>query len=107
MSTHASLLTRSGRKRINCAGRDCPGATALTRASIRRYREAVAAVRADHLRRLDAAMNLVASGEISPAEAASIVGVSDTTIRNRARRRGIDLRAARQGYLARIAAKLG
>ena len=65
----------------------------MTRASIRRYREAVAAVRADDLRRLDAAMNLVASGEISPAEAATIVGVSITTIYNRARQSGIDLRA--------------
>jgi hypothetical protein len=52
-------------------------------------------------------MNLVARGEISPAEAANIVGVSVTTIYNRARRSGIDPRAARQGYLARIAAKLG
>jgi len=74
--------------------------------SIRRYRAARAAVEADHLRRLDVAMALVAAGEISPAEAANIVGVSITTIRSRAKRSGIVAKQARATYLARVAASI-
>ena len=69
-----------------------------------RHFAAVEAVAEDRRRRRDAAMGLIAAGELTASEGARMTGLHLSTVRRQAKAMGFDPRQARRDYLAQLAA---